>query len=175
MKIEWIAIIATGILVTFTGVTIGDDAYDRIYPYRNQSQPSYQDTNTYKTNQAYPGKQQALEDQIYSEIYSRASSHRTKNCSTGEYIVNQALPYQNMYQVRSEIKSVAYQAMTGSYDWDTHKETLKQRYKSRGSDLGPTLMNRFHDRGKNLYIDLGFDITQDAWNTQIMPRIFNLK
>ena len=80
-----------------------------------------------------------------------------------------------MHQVRVEIRSVAQEALTDSYDLDTHIEALKQRYKSRGSDLGPTLMNRFHDRGKNPYIDLGFDIAEDAWNTQIMPRLYNLK
>ena len=176
MKTKWIAIIAMGILVTFSGVSMGDDAYDRMYPYRNQSsQPSYQDTNTYKTNQAYPGKQQALEDQIYSMIYSHARSRRPVNDSISCYLIRQALPYQNTRQLRNEIKSVAYQGMTGSYDWDSHKDTIIQRYKSRGADLGPTLMNRFHDRGKNPNIDLGFDIAQDAWNTQVMPRIFNIK
>ncbi len=162
MKTKWIAIITFSLLVTFAGVSVGGEI---------QNSPSY---NTHRTGTA---RQLAMEDQIYAEIYSRAASHRIKNRSTGEYILNQALPYQNTRQLRNEIKSGVYQTMTGAYSWDSHKDTLKQRYRSRGADLGPALANRLYGnkRGENPYVDLGVEIATDAWNTQVMPRIFNLK
>lgn len=137
---------------------------------------SYEESEIYKHSQSYPTKNQAQFDQVMADIYSRSgeTAIRQGDRSTGEHILNQAFPYQSWRGLGAEARTVINQMVTGSYDWDSHKDTIVQRYRGRSADLGRYVLRK-HDRGVNPVMDFGADVLEDIWTTKVMPEIFNLK
>ena len=82
-------------------------------------------------------------------------------------------PYGSESQLRSEIKSVSTMAMTGAVDSETMKDVTISRYESKGSDIGPMLMNKY--RSNNPNSNMVLDISESAWRTFINPYLYGIK
>lgn len=90
-------------------------------------------------------------------------------------VLSGIFPYKNANQLRSEMRGVAYQGMTGTFSAESFGQTVAQRYRSRGADLGPMLMRYYRGKGVDPNTALFMDVAQDAWQVFITPAIFDLR